>query len=515
MSHYLRRLRLGQAHLSSEFEFLRRAVFSNAMPLPTRTGKSAPLMIWLAAAAIIAVGAVRYFEQPSFWLDEAFVALSLRSPSIQTIFGPLEAGQLFPRVYLAIIALLREALGYRIWVLRLLPSTCFAIATLLWARLLVKRCGRSLPSALFAGALLLGSGFWLDQAIQLKQYTLDVLLALVPFLLGDDFFNHTLIEGKRRWRLAFIALPCLISYTYPLALGSRVLGWSLRTRQWQISKSAALMLIASLGVAFLALWFTDYRFNLLIRGSYSDYWSDCILGSSRNPANALRLLAKFFWGWHGRQPLVTAGVVPLQILGVYSVLKRLRTKDHADENDHWGSRSFGSILLLGGIVIASAIGAYPICAGRLTLFAQVHTQILAVEGALFALSWNKRKVAAFALCLFAGVVLFHSGRAYYRVAVSEPAENLRPLLPAINTEIANTIWVHPCSAAQVRSLPDPLPGEVVFGSDKLQPAGKTWVLWSHLGNENCVKSLEAVRLKARSWQMVSEGPGRGLALAEF
>lgn len=480
--------------------------------MPERTGKIAPSIIWLAAAAVILVGAVRYFEQPSFWLDEAFIALSLRSPSIQTIFGPLEAGQLFPRVYLAIIAVLREALGYRIWVLRLLPSLGFAISTVLWARLLAKRCDRSLPSALIAAALLLGSTFWLDQAIQLKQYTLDVLLALVPFLLGDDFYDQSLVEGKRRWRLALIALPCLISYTYPLALGARMLGWYVSKRR--IKNSAALMLIASVGLALLAVWFTDYRFNLLIRDSYSAYWSECILGSSHNPAGALRLLAKFLWGWHGRQPLVTAGVVPLQILGVYSVLKRLRAT-HSDENDRWGSRSFGSILLLGGVVLASALGAYPICAGRLTLFTQVHTQILAVEGALFALSWNKRKAAAIALYLFAGVVLFHSGRAYYRVAVSEPAENLFPLVPAINTEITNTIWVHPCSASQVKSLPDPLPGDVVFGSDKLQPAGKTWVLWSHLGNEHCVKSLEEVRLKARSWQVISEGPGRGLALAEF
>jgi hypothetical protein len=458
------------------------------------------------------VAVVRYFDQPSFWLDEAFIALSLRSPTIQTIFGPLEAGQLFPRVYLAIIAVLREALGYRIWVLRLLPSLGFAIATVIWARLLANRCGRSVPAALIAGALLLGSTFWLDQAIQLKQYTLDVLLALVPFLLGDDFYDQSLVEGKRRWRLALIALPCLISYTYPLALGARVLTWYASRRR--IRNSAALLLIASTAFALLAIWFTDYRFNLLIRDSYSDYWSECILGSSHNPADASRLLAKFLWGWHGRQPLVTAGVVPLQIFGVCSVLKRLRINQR-DGDDRWGSRSFGSILLLGGVVLASTLGAYPICVGRLTLFTQVHTQILAIEGALLALSWNKRNAATIALYLFAGVALFHSGRAYYRVAVSEPAENLVPLVPAINTEITNTIWVHPCSASQVKSLPDPLPGEVIFGTDKLQPAGKTWVLWTHLGNEKCVSSLEAIRSRSRSWQVVSEGPGRGLALAEF
>src|SRR6185503_16006533 len=293
------------------------------------------------------------------------------------MFGPLEAGQLFPRVYLAIIAILREALGYRMWVLRLLPSLSFAIATLLWARLLIKRCGRSVPVALIAGALLLGSTFWLDQAIQLKQYTLDVLLALIPFLLGDDFYDRSLVEGKRRWRLALIALPCLISYTYPLALGARVLGWYLSNRR--IRNSAALMLIASVGVALIAVLFTDYRFNLLIRDSYSDYWSECILGSSHSPASALRLLAKFLWGWHGRQPFVTAGVVPLQIIGVYSVIKRLRSSNDGVDEEVWGSRSLGSIIILTGTILASALFNYPICAGRTALFTQVHTQILTLE----------------------------------------------------------------------------------------------------------------------------------------
>ena len=53
------------------------------------------------------------------------------------------------------------------------------------------------------------------------------------------------------------------------------------------------------------------------------------------------------------------------------------------------------------------------------------------------------------------------------------------------------------------------------GRTRLTPGGKAWVLWTHLGNENCVKELERIRWRARSWQVVHEGPGRGLALAEF
>jgi hypothetical protein len=75
-----------------------------------------------------------------------------------------------------------------------------------------------------------------------------------------------------------------------------------------------------------------------------------------------------------------------------------------------------------------------------------------------------------------------------------------------------------CSVAQVRSLPDPLPvSRVVLATRQTRPqqGEKTWVLWTHLGNDDCVRQLELIRSTARSWQLVNEGPGRGLALAEF
>src|SRR5215216_1248061 len=141
------------------------------------------MALWMAAAAIIFAGAMRYAMQPSFWLDEAFVAVSLRSPTLHTIFSQLEYGQFFPRIYLLAIAALREFFGYTIWVLRLLPFLSFVLATLLWARLLAKRALVFAVLNLMAAALLIGASFWLDQAIQLKQYTFDVLLALIPFLI--------------------------------------------------------------------------------------------------------------------------------------------------------------------------------------------------------------------------------------------------------------------------------------------------------------------------------------------
>ncbi|HXG93900.1 MAG TPA: hypothetical protein VNN73_16270 [Blastocatellia bacterium] len=482
------------------------------------------LIIFFAAAAIILAGIIRYIAQPSFWLDEAFIASSLLEPSRQSIFGPLEYGQFFPRIYLASIAALRETFGYHIWDLRLLPTLSFIVATVMWARLLAQRSREYLTVALLAAASFIGSMLWLDQAIQLKQYTFDVMLALVPFVVGDEFFKQSLVEGKRKWLLILLALPCALSYTYPIALGARAAGWYInqaRRAGGRVNSKAVFIFAATLALALLSLWWTDHRFNLQDSEAYFAYWKDCILRSAFNEGwgATLRLIAKFLWGWHGRQPFVTASIAPLQIAGVYSVIKRCKKRDVGTGDLRWGSRSLGSIVLIAGVMLASAVANYPICAGRVVLFAQIHLQILAIEGALFILSFSKsRNLVLISLWLASAVVLFHSAREYVNFIRSEPAENLRPILSLIDPNVTNTAWVHPCSIAQVKTLPGGLPVEqVAFGSEKRFPqrGQKTWIIWTHLGNEECVRQLDEVRSRARSWQVIHEGTGRGLALAEF
>ena len=120
--------------------------------------------------------------------------------------------------------------------------------------------------------------------------------------------------------------------------------------------------------------------------------------------------------------------------------------------------------------------------------------------------------------LLIAVVAFHFCRSYVQFIRSEPAENLSPVLPLIDREVADTIWVDQCSEAQVRSLPVALPvTEVIIAEGAQVPdqGKKMWVLWTHQGEARCVRSLDQIRARARVWQLVHEGPGRGLALAEF
>jgi hypothetical protein len=464
---------------------------------------------------------------PSFWLDEACVAVSLRNPAIERIFSRLEYGLYFPRFYLATLAAFRHFAGYHIWSLRLLPLAFFAVATLLWARILFRLTKDRLVLVLLAGALMLGSIFWLDQSIQLKQYTMDVMFALLPFVVTDEVLDG-LQEGRNKWMIVLLCLPCIFSYTYPLALGARVLGWYLlrATRgSWRVNPGSLILFAGSVCVAMGTLWVTDLRFNAADLPAYAVYWSDCLLNTSfqRGLEPGIRLLARFLWGWHGRQPIVTALVIPLQAFGLWSIYNRFRRSRQRSKPDNYDARLVGSLVLLGSLLVASAVGIYPICAGRVTLFAQVHIQLVTVEGAAFVLQrWAGSRIAATFIVLTVTVFVAYSVRDYTRFMLAEPAENIRAMTRYIDPQRADRLWVQSCSIPQVRSLPDRIPvSELLFGDQKDQtklamtPGEPVWILWSHMGNLNCVDDLAKMKSRARSWQVVAEGQSRGLALAEF
>lgn len=433
-------------------------------------------------------------------------------------------GLYFPRLYMCVIALFREIFGYKIWTLRLLPTMCFIVGTCFWLRLLSKRAGSFVSLNILSGVIVLGSSFWLDQSIQLKQYTFDVLFAFVPFLVDDIFFDGALGEGKNRLKLIALVLPCALSYTYPIALLARVIGWYLyygKRKTWRLNSGAVLSLILAILAGLTSIYFTDHRYNLRDQNVYAGIWNDCIIHVADNPATSLRLIANFLWGWHhGRfMLLVVAVVLPLQVLGVYWIVKKMADKKSVIPDCAWGSRTLGSIVLLGGTILASAVAGYPICTGRLVLFTQVHTQILILEGALFILTfWNSRKLAQ--LFLFGSIFLIgiYSVHRYIEFVKEPPPENLTQILPLINPESSDTVWVHPCSQGQVKSLPDPLPVQQVITKTKnrLPESGKkVWILWAHLSDGACKEGLDELRSKAKSWQVVTESLGRGLVLAEY
>ncbi len=472
----------------------------------------------IAAAAALLAGVIfhRYVQDPSFWLDEAFVAVNLKKLPLSALLGPLHFGhQYFPRIPLFLIGLVKEVLGYQTWVLRLLPVTGALLATFLWARIIARRV-RGEPLAVILGAgLLLGSTFWMNYGPQFKQYGMDVAFALLPFSLRDAFYRDRLALGRRKWDLALLCLPILLSYTYPIALGGRILGWyagSARTESPRLRARSVAVLAAAGGACLALLWQIDLRHNLAT--DLTAYWADCIIGlrfSSSGLVGGARLLLNFIWGWQAHLPRpVTLGVALFQAIGLVTVLRpwiRRLTPDPV-----WGSMTLGSVATLSLVLLASLLVHYPICTGRLTLFVQIHLQLIALEGAL-ALA-RAPKAAWSGAWLVALANLGFSAREAARVAVSEPEQNLKILARKLDPAVSNTVYVPSCSVPSVEAMPEalPLPWAILGEPDQVPRGRPVYLLWGY-ASEACVRELGRLEKTAASWTVVDEGPGRKLVRA--
>ncbi|HND18939.1 MAG TPA: hypothetical protein PLB18_06180 [Acidobacteriota bacterium] len=476
--------------------------------------------LWGCTLAVLMAGMWRYFTDASFWLDEAFVASSLRLPSVETLFSRLEYGQQFPRLYLACIAALREVGGFQTHILRLLPFLCFLAATLLWARLLALRSARSNFLNVLSGFLLLGATFWLEQSAQLKQYTFDVLLGLLPFWMDDEFWGAGLRNGKKKLWLVGFGLLCASSYTYPLCLAARVGGWylvSARRSTWKLDPTAlAGLVLSSLG-GWWWIWSTDYSFARHDLQAVTAYWSQSILQVqlAEGAIPTIKLLSRFFWGWYSTKPVILAGLIPLQICGVYWVVRQWIVPK-TDPDPGWGTRSCGSLMVLLGLVAASLWFQYPLSPGRLTLFTLIHIQIFALEGVTCVQHLvAKAHIRDGFLHVFLFLMAVATTLAFARFVISEPPENLRPMLATIRQTPIDTVWVHPCSVAQVQTLPEGLPvRNVLFGSEEIPRHQRILILWTHTGG-GCDRQLDALRMQSVFWKDLHTGRNRGLAIAEF
>jgi hypothetical protein len=144
-----------------------------------RPSQRATLIVCLAGGAILlAIASVRLLRDGSFWLDEASIAVNLIQQRPLELLGALETGHNFPRLYLISISVLMETFGYHTMLLRLLPFCAFVAGLAAWLRLgFVRFRSQPLMLALLL-ALSLIPGTWLAYAAMLKQYTMDVLVAL-------------------------------------------------------------------------------------------------------------------------------------------------------------------------------------------------------------------------------------------------------------------------------------------------------------------------------------------------
>jgi hypothetical protein len=492
-----------------------------AKPMNAAVRDRLSLVLLLAGGfAIFGVGAAQLVKDGSLWRDEASVAVSLLELSPLELLGNLDGAQSFPRLYLLAIAGLKSTFGYHTIVLRALPFAFFTLGTAGWLALLYSRLRRE-PLLLALGVLLtLIPAQWFIQAAMFKPYTFDVCAALVPFLLRDAFYDETLERGERAWRLVPLTLLCALSYPFALVLFARVVGW------WVSGLSRGRVRIDPRGSALLAggtllfvafVWVTDLRHTSEIGGILRSFWSTCVLlepGSS-----AVEVLERFAFGWYtGDSAFSSGGGLPAPVawlvragftLGIVRIgLTIFRRDSAADESaPEWGSRSLGYAAVLCGVVCASILAGYPICAGRLTLFALLPLQIVTLEGFSWAAAGIARAprgrwIATLAASAMLVAVAPTSLRDTLNHVQSAAPDDLRAGLELMRSRPTLPMITTSCTTKQIRTLPEEIDHEVFFvgPGGNLAAAiatGEAWLL--HSPASFCSTQIRSLRVASTSW----------------
>lgn len=486
----------------------------------------------LFAAGVIVVGGVGAWQlakDGSFWLDEASVARSLLALSPAELLGPLDGQQSFPRLYLLCIDFLTRLFGFETLVARALPHCFFLAATVGWLRLLHLRF-REQPALLAVGVgLTLIPAPWFVYGATLKPYTFDVCAALVPFLLSDAFYEETLERGERTWRLVALTALGALSYPYALVLLARVGGWwlaGIHRGRVRLDPVGAASWLGGMALFFGCLWWTDLRHTGDIESALRGFWGACILGTEGTDTFQLLDRAAFGW-WDGRTEFSGRAGLPEGVLFVLKlglalgIVRGFATFVRSDAAlpAGWGSRSAGCGSLLAGLLAASFLAGYPICAGRLTLIALLPLQISILEGIDWA-GWGARRLQAGSWLAAAGGVALvamitpSTFDATKRLAAASAPEDLRPALRRAARRPDLPILSNTCTRRQLETLPEGVDHDLLYleeGGGIAVAIGtrEAWVLYSPY--PICRNAIQHLRQKAETWTPMHE-PGSAVKL---
>ncbi len=157
-----------------------------------------------------------------FWIDEWRLIYNLKYKSPAELWGQLEFVQQFPRLYLQLVKAFTAPFDYSYFTLRL-PSFIAGSCAIFLAYRLMKKIypAQQLAGYLFV-LMIVSSHTFTSYFIQVKQYTMDILLSLAAIWQLLELLKIANGDSltKKRYiflSISFFAAP-FFSYTYPIAV---------------------------------------------------------------------------------------------------------------------------------------------------------------------------------------------------------------------------------------------------------------------------------------------------------
>jgi hypothetical protein len=470
------------------------------------------LLVLLLLAVGTLLRLLQFAVDRALWLDEALIVRSVLTRGFGGLLQPLEFGQTAPYGFLALERLAVMLLGTGEYALRLVPLLAGLGALFLFPA--VARRYVSGPARIVALAIVALAPFLVYYASEVKQYSLDVLVAL-----GVLWAAAELRDG-RPGAVAKAALVGVLGvwFSQPAVFMLAGAGLALMHGAVRGGDRRRMAALAAVGAAWLASFAGSY---LVSRQSLADpaymqaFWAPGFMPLPPRtaaewmwlPERVLRLF---------REPLGVMGGDPYPVL---RVLQMAAGATACAAGVYWMWRRRALRLAMLGLpfllmVAASVVRAYPfaggyLSSGRVLMFLIPSLALVMGEGAvrLWRAAPAGRPAAALAVAL-----LLAPSLAYAAVSVPHVRAEIKPLLEysAENRQPGDVLYVY------YNARPQYLYYAPRYG----WPAERTVTgLCSRLRPAAYVNDMARLRGKPRVWLLFVDGKGadgfdeRGLMLS--
>ena len=383
---------------------------------------SLPLPIILISIGIV-LRLNHYLGNRSFWLDEAWLALDITLKSIQEIlFLNVRHIDLpsAPMGFLLVEKISILAFGNTDYALRLFPLLCGILSLFLFYAILKRYCSR--PVVIMALGLFALIDPLVYYSAELKQYSSDVMIALIMYLLADYYVQSRNLKIYGAISFGFVGAYAICfshSSVFVLAgIGLTLISFSIVRRQWDR--------IPRLLIAFY-FWFlalaTLYFFSFKGMLENEFIWE--------NAHKSINLMPYPFWTqgikWIGislvRILKNLIGTFPLTLMiGVCAFLLGLQKilKDNKE-------RFFMLITPVLFALIAAGLRIYPFGV-RFSLFAVPAILIFVSEGVCFFLKKRGRQYKVIGVITIILLFFYPLTRAGHYLIHPRGMEEIKPVM---------------------------------------------------------------------------------------
>lgn len=341
-------------------------------------------MFWRIVLVLgLAVRCVQYFSRQSYWYDESYLVLTIRSRGFAMLLGAQPNGVVCPPIYLWVTRLFYDIAGQGELVMRL-PGFIAAIAALFVMARLARRLGGA-AYGVWALAFLAVSRHAILHGAEAHPYSSDLLIALM--ITGCTAVLVDSNASKRESKIAFAGL---------MALG--LLGpWTSFPSVFMLGAASLAMACASLQRREKGRWMGWIVFNAVICISAAvvlrisnqqhykgldEFWGSAGEGGFPDWHSPLNILM-----WIISRP-VNAGNYGTREMGIVLALLAVAGGFRLAKQSRPLLVLFVVPLLLA--IVAALIGKYPLV-GRTAFFLLPSLWLLAMYGIRVLVEWTRAR----------------------------------------------------------------------------------------------------------------------------